>query len=104
MHALIVRKLRIDDENYYQMLDKVEAKEISEQYIRVLKGFHNFEGQDFVPIAHDKELGYLTIDDVINEKIDGNSTAFFKLDEEGFVMCLCYNMPCLWGKYGYYRR
>ncbi len=86
MHALIVRKLRIDDENYYQMLDKVEAKEISEQYIRVLKGFHNFEGQDFVPIAHDKELGYLTIDDVINEKIDGNSTAFFKLDEEGFVI------------------
>ena len=50
MHAVILRRLKINDENYYQMLDKVEGKEISDGFIRVIKGHNKFEGQDIVSI------------------------------------------------------
>ncbi len=84
MYALILRRLKINGENYYQMIDKVEAKEISEGFIRVIKGYHNFEGQDIVSIDNkDNEIVYLEIDDFLNEKVDGNGTAFFKHDIDG---------------------
>ena len=87
MYALILRRLKLNNENYYQMVDKVEAKEISEQIIRVTKGYHNFEGQDIVSIDNSKgEVVYLEIDDIINEKIDGEKTAFFKHDSDGEII------------------
>ncbi len=87
MHALVLRRLKLNNENYYQMIDKVEAKEISEQIIRVTKGYHNFEGQDIISIDNSKgEVVYLEIDDIINEKIDGEKTAFFKHDSDGEII------------------
>ena len=87
MYALILRRLKLNNENYYQMIDKVEAKEISEKVIRVTKGYHHFEGQDIVSIDNsEREVVYLEIDDTFNETIDGEGTAFFKHDSDGDVI------------------
>ncbi len=87
MYALILRRLKLNNENYYQMIDKVEAEEISKQVIRVTKGYHNFEGQDIVSIDDsEREVVYAEIDDTFNQIIDGEGTAFFKHDSDGEVI------------------
>ncbi len=87
MHAVILRRLKINDENYYQMLDKVEGKEISDGFIRVIKGHNKFEGQDIVSIDNkENEVVYLEIDDILNEQIRGNETEFFKNDIDNMII------------------
>ena len=83
MHAIILRKLKINEEDYYQLLDKVEGKEISDGYIRVLKG-NKFVGEDISSIDnHDTEICYLAIDDELSERFNTLESEFFKYDDDG---------------------
>ena len=83
MHAIILRKLNINEKDYYQLLDTVEGKEISDGYIRVLKG-NKFVGEDISSIDnHDTEICYLEIDEELSERFNTLESEFFKYDEDG---------------------
>ena len=83
MHAIILRKLNIDEKDYYQLLDTVEGKEISDGYIRVLKG-NRFVGEDISSIDnHDTEICYLEIEEELSERFNPLESEFFKYDEDG---------------------
>ncbi len=83
MHAIILRKLNINEEDYYQLLDKVEGKEISDGYIRVLKG-DKFVGEDISSIDnHNTEICYCEIDEEFGKTLTRKKAEFFKCDKTG---------------------
>ena len=84
-YALLMRKLIINGNTYYQVLDKVICEGIEFDYINVLEGEPNYVNLKFDSIYHidSKEIGYFEIDEEFYNQYENNASTFFKKVNNG---------------------
>lgn len=78
-YALILRKLIIDGNVYYQALDKVVCDLVEEEFFKVIEG-NNFLDEKLMPIddIESGDIGYYEVDEELYKGINLNETKFFK--------------------------